>query len=311
MEWRKISKKTMLILAGLYVLQVFFFLYSSEMESRRYVQWQFEEDEFDEETYMAERLEYVKNYRSSIETVIKQADSMGGISIFAKKDSFSESNIQKTKTDFERILNVEPVAFDDIFLIEFFSYDAINGFVLLGIMFVAFVLVEEKKQGLRSILYSGKNGRGRLVLQKITALFLWTVIIVMTFYGGNLIVSAIRFQGNFVGVTDYPIQSMEMFSDFTWELSIGEFLIWYLIYKVLMVFAISLVVWLMIFLVDNVIISGGIIGALGCLMYISYYFIGPNSPYNYLRYCNFWYLMSDISFFTEYKNLSINSEAVN
>lgn len=311
MEWRKISKKTMLLLGGLFVLQVFFFLYSVEMENRRNDQWQFEEAEYDEENYRAERLEYVKNYRSGIEEVIKQADSLGGISIFAKKDSFSESNLQKTKSDFERILNVEPVAFDDIFLKEFFSYDAINGFVLLGIMFVAFALVEEKKQGLRSIIYSGKNGRGRLVLQKISALFLWTVIIVMTFYGGNLIVSAIRFQGNLVGVTDYPIQSMEMFSDFTWDLSIGEFLIWYLIYKVLMVFAISLVVWLIMFMVDNVIISGGIIGALGCLMYISYYFISPNSPYNYLRYCNFWYLMSDMSFFTEYKNLSINSEAVN
>lgn len=311
MEWRKISKKTMLFLAGLFVLQVFFFLYSIEMENRRNDQWQFEEAEYDEETYRTEQLEYVNNYRSSIEAVIKQADSLGGISIFAKKDSFSESNLQKTKADFERILNVEPVAFDDIFLKEFFSYDAINGFVLLGIMFVAFALVEEKKQGLRSIIYSGKNGRGRLVLHKISALFLWNVIIVLTFYGGNLIVSAIRFQGNLVGVTDYPIQSMEMFSDFTWDLSIGEFLIWYLIYKVLMVFAISLVVWLIMFIVDNVIISGGIIGALGCLMYISYHFVSPNSPYNYLRYCDFWYLMSDMSFFTEYKNLSINSEAVN
>ena len=311
MEWRKVSKNTIILLICLFGIQVFFFLYTLNIKEQRSSEFGAEPYILYNDEYIEENKQYITGYHDSIADIISRADAMGGISIFAKEDSFSDSNLQKTKEDFKRVLNVEPVAFDDVFLKHYFAYDYINLFVVIGSVFVAFALVDNKKRGLRCILYSSVNGRGRLVINKIVALLKWDTIIVTAFYIGTLIVSAIKFDGDILGCLNHPIQSVSEFAKIPYEMSIGMFLLLYLFVKLVIVFIISLIVWLIIFCVDNTVISIGFVGVIGTGTYIIDRFVGTNSPVNYIRYCNIWYLIKDISIFAEYKNLNWFESAVN
>lgn len=90
MEWKKVlrQKKILAVLAVLFVFQIFFFLYSMQEKEEK----------------------------------VNQADSMNVISIFAQEDSFSSRNLELTKKDFEGLLSVRPIAFEDTFLKEFFHF---------------------------------------------------------------------------------------------------------------------------------------------------------------------------------------------
>lgn len=311
MEWRKVSKNTIILLICIFFIQAFFFLYSLNIKEERshifgaepYIQYN---DEYIEKNKL-----YIEGYHKSIVGIIERADLMGGISIFATQDSFSQSNLEQTKKDFENVLDVQPTAFNDVFLKHYFDFDYINLFVAIGCVFIALSMVDNKRLGLRSILHSNYNGRGRLVLSKFFAMLKWDIVIVLVFYIGNLIISAFKFDGNILGCLCFPIQSVSYFSKFPYEMSIGYFLILYLLFKIVLAFIVSLVAWLVMYCIDNTIISIGVIGLMSAAMYIVDRVIGTNSPINHVKYCNIWYLFKDISVFTEYKNLNWFENAVN
>ena len=311
MEWRKVSKNTIILLICIFFIQAFFFLYSLNIKEERshifgsepYIQYN---DEYIENNKL-----YIEGYHKSIVDIIERADSMGGISIFATQDSFSQSNLEQTKKDFANVLDVQPTAFNDVFLKHYFDFDYINLFVAIGCVFIALSMVDNKRLGLRSILHSSCNGRGQLVLSKFIAILKWDIVIVLVFYIGNLIISAFKFEGNILGCLSYPIQSVSYFSKLPYEMSIGSFLILYFLFKIFLAFIVSLIAWVIMYCIDNTIISIGVIGLICAATYIVDSVIGTNSPINHVKYCNIWYLFKDISVFTEYKNLNWFDNAVN
>ncbi len=311
MEWIKISKKIILLIVGLFIVQALLFIYSVNMKESETDDFLREKDlDYDEE-YISEQIAYIDNYNQSVENVINQSQSIGGISIFSKLDSFSKSNLEQTRQAFENIIYVEPVAFNDIFIKQFFMYTATNGFILLAGVFIALSLVESKKNSMRILLHCTKRGRKELVLQKLVTLFYCNVIIITAFTVGNIVISAIHFEGDILQCLSYPIQSVSYFSKFVYKLNIGEFMLVYILYKVVIMFMITAIVWLITYCVDNILFSCGIIGVLGAISYIIYSVIDINHPLNFLRYCNFWYLLKDASVFMEYKNLNWHDKAIN
>lgn len=311
MEWRKISKKTILIILGIFCAQAFLFLYSVNMKEKETDDYLRDSElEYNEE-YILKQEEYVEGYHGYIEKIIKQADSLGGVSIFSKIDSFSESNLNVTKKDYEKVLEVEPVAFNDIFIKQYFKYTSVNGFVLLAGVFVVFSLLDSKKNNMRVVLYSSKNGRDRLIISKIATLFICDFIISVIFYTGNLFISATHFGGFSLKCLSYPIQSVSTFVELPYVISIDEFLAIYILHKTIIMFSITMIVWLIMYLIDNIIMSLGVIGLLGGIMFVLYSVIDANHKMNYFRYCNLWYMMKDESVFSEYKNLNWQESAVN
>jgi len=311
MEWRKISKKTILIILGIFCVQAFVFLYSINMKEK--VMDEFLRDselEYDEE-YIIEQQKYADNYHKYVESVINQSESLGGISIFSKLDSFSESNLRVTKKDYEKLLQVEPVEFNDIFIKQYFKYTSVNVFVVLAGVFVVLSLVDGKKNNMRVVLHSSKNGRGRLILSKIITLFLCDLLISILFYIGNLFISIVHFGGAGWKCLSYPIQSVSTFSKFSYVLTIGEFLVVYILYKAIVLFVITMVILLIMYLIDNIILSFGVVGVISAVMCILYEGFDAKHKMNYFRYCNLWYMMKDASIFSEYKNLNWQETAVN
>ena len=307
MEWKKVlrQKKILAILAVLFVFQIFFFLYS--MQEKMALETYEDTKRYEKE----EQAEYIAGYHDSVEEKVSQADSMNTISIFAQPDSFSNRNLELTKKDFEGLLPVQPVSFDYTFLTEFLSFTALNGIAVLSVMVVAFALVDENRRGLSQMIFSSTGGRGKLALEKIAAMLLWSFFITIFLYGGTLAASTLLFHGNLAECMDYPIQSLPMFSSLPWRLGIGEFLLVYLCYRFAVLFLVMLIVWTLLFVIGNLLFAGGAAAAIGILSWLSYRLVDINSPVNVLRYCSLWYLVMSNGFFTDYKNLNLFSHAVN
>ncbi len=303
MEWRKVyrKKKVMAVLLALFFFQIFYFAYSA---------YHSETDNSSGE-YLASADSYVRNYHSSVEALMQQADSMGAISIFSQADSFSQHNLEKTKEDFEPLLSVTPVLIDGRFLTEFFSCSVLNGIAVICGIIIAFALVDENKRGLRSMIFSAVGGRGKLILEKFGALFFWNMAIVLLFYGGVFLESLLIYKGDFGECLSIPVQSLPLFQNLPWKMDMGSFLGVYFLYRFVLLLFVSLAVWTIVFLVENLVLAGGVIGILGGLSFVFYQVIGSSHPLNFLHYCNLWYQIEGHSFFTEYKNLNIASHAVN
>lgn len=307
MEWKKVlrQKKILAVLAALFVFQIFFFLYS--MQEKMALETYEDTQKYEKEEQEA----YIAGYHASVEEKVNQADSMNVISIFAQEDSFSSRNVERTKKDFEGLLSVQPVFFDDTFLKEFFSFSTLNTIAVLCAMAVAFALVDENRRGLQQMIYSSAGGRGKLVLEKIAAMLLWAFLITVFLYGGTLAASAFLFHGNLAECLNYPLQSLSMFSSLPWHLGIGEFLLVYLCYRFVILFLVMLVVWTLLFVFGNLLLAAGAAAVIGILSYLSYRLVDASSPVNILRYCSPWYLVMTNGFFTDYKNLNLFSYAVN
>lgn len=331
MEWKKLlyKKGTIGIIAVLLLIQIFAFAYSvnrdraetdelitddemspyselgdNESLSSGTVVIVYDEEEDDESDYEGA-------YKEKIQAIISQADMMSGVSIFSQADSYTENNLKKTRADFEKMLSVNPVSFDDEFLTKFFSFPMLNVITILAGVIISCVLVESKKPGLRSMIFSSKKGRGVLTAEKIGALILWDAVIVVVFYGVALIESSILYNSSIVECLNYPAQSASLFFDLPWKVNMGVLIAAYFVYRWIMLFFVTLLIWMVMFIADNMIVSGGVIGVFTLIEYLLYKLIGSSHPMCILKYCNIWYQMSGPGFFTEYKNLNIFSNAVN
>ena len=310
MEWKKVgkNKKLILILLGLFCVQMWLFFYHTH---QTHSNWEQIYGVSYNEYHQKSEATYIENFHSTITNVVHQADNMGSISIFAQEDSFSRHNVEKTKADYTTLLSIKPILFDNLFLSDFFADTTRNLMGVLMISLITFVYIDENKQGLRCMIFSTVNGRGRLILQKILALLLWALCFALVLGGGNLLISCLSYGKNIGDYIHYPIQSLSMFGNFPWNCSIGTFLFLYLLYQGFVLFLIGLGIWSILFCVEYLLLSIGIVGAIGITTYFLYELIDSKHPLNVLHYCNPWYLSNGSSVFTEYKNLNIFGQAVN
>lgn len=260
---------------------------------------------------LLEQVTYQSNYKSRIQDIIHKSDSLNKISIFSKDNSSGNYNLEKTREDYQKAAQIQPqfILEDGIaFYLEHSSTHAIV--VLVGIV-VVFFLMEENKIGLRSMLFSYVGGRGKLFLEKLVVLFLSASMICVVFYGGTLLWESILYKENGMTLWKIPVQSVSSLKDFLLPVNIGQFFGIYLLYRILLLFAIMLFCWVVMLYWNQVILSVGFIGILGIASYFLQQMIGKNHPLRLLRYCNVWYLQAGNDFFTEYANIPVFSWMIN
>ena len=303
MEWKKVIRRKGIIgiLFGLWVFALFFYVYSFQQPK---IEFPSARDT------ASSQAEYEEIFQEKIEALVAQADFMSGISIFAETDSFSSANLQQTKMDYIDLLGVKPVFFDADYIEEYLDFSLLNAIAVIAGILVAMTLVDEKKRGIRNIIFASERGRGFLVAHKIGALLIWAAILVLIYYGSCLGLSAFLYKGNILTHVTYPIQSIPMLIEYPMAINIGAFLLLYFAYRIVVLFLIMLIVWTALFFFENVVFAFGMVGGLGLISFLLYQLIGSNHPLNILRYCNLWYQASGIEFFTEYMNLNIAANAV-
>lgn len=297
MEWQKLfAGRKYLAVILLMLLQIILFTYTFCQRTT--------------EEAPAEYDGYAEQYAQHIAQILENADNMNGIGIFSGQDTFSEHNIAQTIHDFSRLLSVQPVAFDGEFLTVFFEYKTTNFFLVISAILLAGLLSDKKGRGIQRLIRSSARGREKIVCRRIGTLFISDLLCVVLFYGSLLCLSALLYQSNLMKCLGYPIQSLPLFQDLTWRVSIGVFLLIYILFRCLIVFLISLITWTILYVIDYPILSGAILAAFAVAEYILYAFIPANHTFSILHYCNLFYLSPNAAFFKEYKNLNIFSQAV-
>lgn len=257
-----------------------------------------------------ERAEYIESFHSGIQDILNQANAIGSIGIFSKNDSFSDRNLEKTKHDYQKMLYVEPVSCDGAFLESVFDYTAGNLISVFACICLVILYNRNEKTGLKCLLYSSKQGRGRLVFRRISAMLLWNEIITVVGFLLLLGVSIALNGGSYAEIYRYPIQSLPMFSKLPMTINVREFIVLYLLYRWLINCLVSVFFWMLLSVCDNVSFAIGALGFVVVLNYFAYQLINVNHTLNHLHYCNLWYLLQDVSFFSEYKNLNVFSFAI-
>lgn len=291
----------------------------SELSEKRAQEDEFYSSTIDEKTAVYEEAVeelyhqalYINQFGDMVDEVIEQADSMNNISIFGKENSFASKNIEKTKQDYMALKSVEPVFFSTAFLEYFFQFTPVSYIALLCVGAFVLALLQEQRKGFRCLIFSTYRGRGRLVVSTVGAILGLTVCTTVLLYGLTFLISFWLYgKGNTGCFLSYPIQSVQMFSKLTWNISIGEFLIVYVLFKCLIIFLISLLFWFVLFVFEHYLLSFGVIVGLAVIQYLFYVVIDNNSPVNVLKYVNLFYCMNGANTFVEYRNFHLFSNAI-
>ncbi|MBO5163727.1 MAG: hypothetical protein J6B75_04700 [Ruminococcus sp.] len=244
----------------------------------------------------------IVGYSDYLASIDSQARSMTGVSIFAKPDTFNYRSIVKTPPAYDSVRDVEPI-FDvskgiDLATDNSFT-DILSGFIVL--FAVLSLMISDREQGMSGLLFALKRGRGYLLFLKIIALAITIFTVVLLIYAENLIVA-----GSIYGLGDLsrPIQSLNGFIGCNLKISVIGYLILYVLFKFIAMFAIGAVLSLIAVNTKNVVSFYGISAVILIVEGLTYAKIHPLSIYSIFRYINLISFTKVNEIFCNYKNIN-------
>lgn len=252
----------------------------------------------------------VVTYKDYLKSIESQAKSMTSVSIFSdNSDSFNYRNIVKTPPAYKNVQDVEPV-FDvskgvNSALENNFT-DILCGFILL--FSVLSLMISEREQGISGLLFPLKKGRGSLILIKLSALAITTILTIIFIYAENLFISAYLY-----GLGDLlrPIQSLNGFIGCNLKINVIEYIFIFITFKFLAFFSICTVLSLIAIVTKNTISFYGISAVLLILEGVLYSLIQPLSIYSTFRYINLIAFIKVNDIFCNYKNINFWEHPIN
>ena len=175
--------------------------------------------------------EQTDNYPSYLKSVDDTAENMKAMSFFSDKDSFIYRNIIKTQADFSK-LGTENVVSDRsrgvLTAVRFGASDILM--ILLILTFTVKLVTFERELGYFSLIRTTANGRGNLSAAKLTALMLSVCAAAVVLYGSGIVTGAAVYG---LGDLDRGIQSVYGFFSCERPISVGAFLIQFMLTKLL------------------------------------------------------------------------------
>ncbi len=252
----------------------------------------------------------LSGYQDYLSEIEDRANILSGISIFSKEtsDGFSSSNIQKTADDYSSMSHTE-ITYDVSYGVTSATSSLVTDCLVFIFLFIfAFLMIyDEKNKGLFSLVKSTPYGRLRLIACKMAVLDVSTAVIVFILYGCNIV-----FYGFTIGLGDLSrsIQSVGLFMGSTIKMSVGKFLISFMLLKWLACFLIGLIVmFASVFMRKSIsaFISSGIILLVSFLQYV---LIPANSQITILKHINLFGLFSAQDILGLYLNLNVFGKAI-
>lgn len=246
--------------------------------------------------------EHLTGYDDWLKSIQRNKENMQIFSLF-ETDSFSGRNIVKTADEFEKLSGVTLSVGADGAINSFMTFALTDYFMIAVLLLFVMSFLEERKAGLSGIVYAAPRGRSRLALQRTAILFGVSLVGVLLLYGSDLAVGFAVYGG-----TDdlaRAVQSVELLGKLPTLCSVGDFLIFYLILRVLASFFIGLLFWLLLSAVNNVkytIIAAAVLLA---VEYSLYTFLPVQSVWNGLKYFNLFTYISLSDLYTNYLNINI------
>lgn len=248
------------------------------------------------------------DYNGYLDEIINRADVLENISLFSDPDTFSFRNIQKTADKYKQLRGI------------YLSYDKSDGvkkatqstftdlFAVLAIFFVCTQLItSEKDIKIVALQRTTKNGRLHLILSKLLTLTIANVVIFIIFYGVNYVTGLIIGYGDLTRA----VQSVRGFYSSPFSINVMEYLVYYGLIKIAVIFVLSLFMLLCTILLKNVLtIYITIIGFFG-LSYLTYLLIPYSSVFSPFKYINFIYYLQSDKLLYEYVNINFFGYPIN
>lgn len=252
---------------------------------------------------------YITNYDNFIGNMNKRAEQQLKFSVFAEEGSFSYNNIKKTTSDFENLNGTQLEAGNNS-AVENSTTFVLTDLLVFALVFLMciYIFTFERDKGLYGLIRTSKKGSMPLIISKLSVLIFATVLISLIYYSSNIAVC-----GLYSGFGDMTrnIQSSGLFMNCNLNLKIWQYLVLWCLSKIITMCVLALLIALIFVLIKNTamifVVTASAIFAEG-IMYLA---IGSNSPFNQLRYINFFYFLSGNNIFGNYLNVNLFSQPVN
>lgn len=223
-------------------------------------------------------------YPEYLESIEANAENMASVSIWGGQDTFSYRNIQKTPPAYESMAGTT-LTFDTSLGVEDFLSSPLTDILALILLFlcISSIFLRDREQGMIPLLYATKNGRTALLLTKFLTAGICCVGLVLVFYGEIFCVENLLYG---FGDLSRPIQCVYGYYTCNLPISVGEYMVLYLLLKVAayLVFA-GIFGLICTFSKNNLSVYGFTAGVVG-LSFLLYSKISVLSPLSLLHFWN-------------------------
>lgn len=250
-----------------------------------------------------EHAERVDQYEEYLEGIEEQAKLISSSSLFADKDLFSKRNAELIPEKYRhlrgmrlKIENSQGVllatesGMTDVFLI------------FLIILLAYFCICMEREEGTMAFARCTRYGARKLGITKIIMVFTGSLFGALLLYGSNF-VAAWGIYG--FGDMGRWVQSVEGYIASPWKISLGGYLIFFLLGKLTATaVAAGMVILAALWGKSTLRTSIALLGA-AAVEYGLYTALPPHSWLDLLRQCNLFYFMETGSFFKSYETMNL------
>lgn len=245
----------------------------------------------------------VEGYGSWLQAVQESKNALGGISIFGEQDknSFSFRNIQKSAADYES-LTAEGIRWTASRAIVSTVESPWTDILLLlsAFLFVGSLITEEKQKGLFCITRSTRYGISPSLSAKLSALLLHCLVFSAVFFGANYL-----FFGFSAGWCDVTarLQSLAPYMESNLQISIGEYLLFSVLTKGLVLFGACAVLTAACIVSENVVLPYFLGLILWAVSWALYRFVPAASKTSLAKYSNLYGALRTENLYGAYLNL--------
>lgn len=258
---------------------------------------------------LSDQINHVNTYKDYLKSVEEDKDKLLKVSIFHKKGSFSYNNIIKTAEDFQKLNSVETTPAIEKGVTAISNYWISDLSILLIIIILSInIFLQERENEILNLLKANKKGRQPLIITKLITMIL-SVTIITAFVYFSLIIISNKLYG--FGDIDRSVQSISNFRECNLLISVKEYLVLFIIFKIFTSIMISVIVTMIIQLNKNVTKSYIAVVTFILLSYMFYKFIPFNSALNALKYINIFSFLAVGKLVGEYININFFTKAIN
>lgn len=246
-------------------------------------------------------LQQITNYENYLDEMQEKAARMTSI-IFSNSQSFAYRSARKTPAIFEDLKGLELKIEVSEGVILATKAEFTDLCIILTITALSYFLVyHEKKYKLYGLLKTTYKGRKSIISAKLLTAGCITLFCVLLYYGSNYIIGYYKYG---FGNLTRPIQSVTMLYESPFRLSVGGYLVLYMLIKFIVCFAIVLLVMVLAQVMKS---SVGVLGVsiiIGLAEYALSVFVPGNSDFDLLKYMNLAEYIKVYPLMSRYQNLN-------
>lgn len=248
--------------------------------------------------------EYINSYPDFLSSTLENGVTMSLMPMY--KHGFPKESLTRSMNAYQKLEGILPKYDDNVGITLLLQYQLSDLLILAFIIIITTLLLLERKKGLVFMIRSSENGRGRLYLRRVGILALSSILGVLVINLGIIIALYADFGVNNLS---RPIQSLPEFMKCPYDLSIWQYIVTSFFYKAFYVFMVAMIFFLLISLLGST-TSYVVMGGLGVIQLLIYFFIDPVSSLNICRYLGPITLLNFQEFFNSCRYINLFGHAV-